>query len=95
MAHDLRQLLEEVTDEASFLRFVQALSEDFEEDRAEAARRPPAPHAPSPLGWENGTIGAFLERGASWGEETQDREDLSTNPWHRCASILFAGKFYE
>ncbi|NOJ93660.1 hypothetical protein HMI51_12040 [Corallococcus coralloides] len=36
MAHDLHQLLEEVTDEASFLRFIQARSEDGAEPGARA-----------------------------------------------------------
>ncbi|RKH05308.1 DUF7660 family protein [Corallococcus carmarthensis] len=94
MAPELHELLEEVTDEPSFLRFVQALREDFEADRAEAARLPPAPYSPGPLGWENVTIGAFLEAGAAWAEDTGER-GLSANPWHRCATILYAGKIYE
>ncbi|WP_375755773.1 hypothetical protein [Corallococcus exercitus] len=94
MAHDLDKLLKEVTDEPSFLRFVQALMKDFEEDRAEAARRPPSPYSPGPLGWENVTIGAFLEAGAAWAEDTQER-DRADNPWHRVAGILYAGKIYE
>ncbi|RKH32992.1 hypothetical protein D7Y13_07425 [Corallococcus praedator] len=90
----LGQLLEEVTDEASFLRFVLALKDDYEADRAEAARLPPAPYSPGPLGWENGTIGSFLEAGADWAEATSQQAPHK-NPWHRCASILFAGKSYE
>ena len=94
MEKPLDELLAEVTDEASFLRFVRALTEDYEADRAEAKRRPPAPYSAGPLGWENGTIGAFLEAGTAWAEDSGDR-GLSKNPWHRCASILFAGKGYE
>ncbi|MCY1040896.1 hypothetical protein OV208_06130 [Corallococcus sp. bb12-1] len=94
MTDKLDQLLDEVTDEASFLRFVVALQEDYEADRAEAARLPPAPYSAGPLGWQNFTIGGFLDASASWAEASSDW-DPHENPWRRCASILFAGKFYE
>ena len=48
--------------------------------------------------WENGTIEAFLDAAAAWGEVTVGEDAASKkkeNPWQRCAQILSAGKFYE
>lgn len=59
MATDLYALAEQVEDEAGFLRFLAALAADWEEDRRLAAANPPKPFGPSPLGWENGSIGGF------------------------------------
>lgn len=89
----LGQLVECVTDEASFVRFLRALAEDAEADAAEAARRPPSSYGPGRLGWENGTVGAFLESAAAWAEAK--RQPSSPNPWRACADILLAGKSYE
>ncbi|MDF5867469.1 hypothetical protein P4115_08095 [Pseudomonas aeruginosa] len=57
MATDLYALAEQVEDEAGFLHFLAALAADWE-DRRLAAANPPKPFGPSPLGWENGSIGA-------------------------------------
>lgn len=70
MATDLYALAEQVEDEAGFLRFLAALAADWEEDRRLAAANPPKPFGPSPLGWENGSIGGFLDAAATWGEDS-------------------------
>ncbi|MEW3469887.1 hypothetical protein [Pseudomonas aeruginosa] len=67
MATDLYALAEQVEDEAGFLHFLAALAADWEEDRRLAAANPPKPFGPSPLGWENGSIGGFLDAAATWG----------------------------
>ncbi|WP_147448803.1 hypothetical protein [Corallococcus terminator] len=54
----------------------------------------PLLESPGPLGWQNFTIDSFLDASASWAEASSDW-DPRENPWRRCASILFAGKFYE
>ncbi|MFV9533788.1 hypothetical protein ACNUI4_16155 [Pseudomonas aeruginosa] len=66
MATDLYALAEQVEDEAGYLRFLAALAADWEEDRRLAAANPPKPFGPSPLGWENGSIGGFLDAAATW-----------------------------
>lgn len=90
----LEQLLQQVVDEPTFLRFVRALADDFEADREESARSPGSPYGPSPRGWENLTLGAFLDAAHAWGSATEER-GRGENPWRRCAQVLYAGKHYE
>ncbi|PBW54056.1 hypothetical protein CJU07_23810 [Pseudomonas aeruginosa] len=98
MATDLYALAEQVEDEAGFLRFLAALAADWEEDRRFAAANPPKPFGPSPLGWENGSIGGFLDAAATWGEDSRDGlpgYSRPENAWRRAAQLMLAGKFYE
>jgi len=98
MAIDLYTLADQVQDEADFLRFVAALAADWEEEKAIEATHSPAPYSAGALGWENGTIGAALERAAAWGEASIKGlrfYEKPSNPWRRAAHILHAGKFYE
>ena len=67
MARDLDALLKQVHDEASFTAFVQALAEDFEEEREIERIKPIGPYSPGVLGWENGTVDAVLGAAAAWG----------------------------
>lgn len=85
MATDLYALAEQVEDEAGFLHFL-------------AAANPPKPFGPSPLGWENGSIGGFLDAAATWGEDSRDGlpgYSRPENAWRRAAQLMLAGKFYE
>jgi len=94
----IQKLEDEVCDEESFLRFVAALAEDWEDEREKEASRPSPPYGPGANGWENGTIGAFLERASAWAEATKGGTEFYSPPpnvWRRCAQILHAGKFYE
>lgn len=98
MPIDLHELADRVDDEGSFLRFVAALAADWEDEREIEADTPSSPYGPGALGWENGSIGAFLEAAARWGEASRDGLPLQRkpeNPWCRAAQILHAGKFYE
>ena len=98
MSDRLEELLEAVSDETSFVAFVTALAEDWEDERTKEKSKPSSPYGPGANGWENGTIGAFLERSAAWAEDTRAGTafyQVPTNPWRRCADILHAGKFYE
>ena len=52
---------------------------------------PSPPYGPGANGWENGTIGTFLERDASRSESTAagtQYYSLPENPWKRCAHTL-------
>ena len=98
MATDLHALADSVNDEKGFIRFLFALAEDWEAEQAIEASTPSSPYGPGALGWENGTVGAVLERAASWGEASIDGlrfYEKPSNPWRRAAQILKAGKFYE
>jgi hypothetical protein len=98
MAKDLYQLADAVHDEQSFIEFVTALSADWEEEQELESKSPSSPYASGVLGWENGTIGAFLERAGSWAAASVNGlkfYEKPSNPWRRAAHILHAGKFYE
>jgi len=95
---ELRALADKVFDEATLREFIFALADDWEEEREKEKVSPSSPSGPGANGWENGTIGAFLERAASWGEATVAGTQYYSppeNPWKRCAHILLGGKFYE
>lgn len=98
MARDLHELADQVHDEQSFIEFLAELAADWEEEREIGGKTPSSPYSSGALGWENGTIGSFLERAGSWAEASVN--DLKfyekpSNPWRRAAHILHAGKFYE
>jgi hypothetical protein len=79
----LHEQLEGVTDEATFLAFVQALIVD---------RRGDAEH------WENESIEDFLEAASAWAEDSAfgSQQGLSlASPWRKFATFLFLGKIYE
>lgn len=88
---DLDALLEGVCDERTFIEFIDALAADFERDSELVDANPDRyKYAPGLLGWENGTVSAFLSAAAAWGPRSPHE-----NPWQRAAHILYAGKWYE
>ena len=99
MIDPVRASLEAVVDEASFVTFLNALAQDWDAEQELERVRPSAPHGPGAHGWENGTIGTFLECAAAWAEASAQRlppgYELPKNPWRRCADIIFMGKIYE
>jgi hypothetical protein len=95
-APDLHALLEQVRDEPTFVAFLKALGNDFALEQELEAEHPVAPYGSGRLGWENGTVDAFLDAAAAWSDETAQRSPpAETSPWQRCAQIPYAGKFYE
>ncbi|WP_088347461.1 MULTISPECIES: hypothetical protein [Rhodomicrobium] len=100
MKADLNQTAELVVDEASFLRFLKALADDWNDEEAKERGQPSHPYGPGANGWENGTIGNFLEAAAAWAnaspaEASRIVETAAGTVWQRVAQILLAGKFYE
>jgi hypothetical protein len=95
---DLLTLAKNVDDEASFIAFICALGADWEDGQRKEAINHSSPYGPGPNGWENCSIGAFLEAAQAWGKASMDRPELDLavgNPWCRAAQILYAGKSYE
>ena len=90
---DLDEIAASVVDEASFLRFLKALEDDWNGERAKEKLQPSSPYGPGAEGWENITIGAFLEAAVAWANARPAGAD--GNVWRRIADILLAGKFYE
>lgn len=98
MTSNTETILDTVNDEQSFLRFLQALAEDWEDERQKELANPSTPYGPGANGWENGTIGAFLKAGARWGNASVGElrfYEKPSNPWKRAAQILHMGKLYE
>lgn len=98
MTDDLRDLARAVCDEATFIGFVRALGEDWEDEQTKEALSPSSPYGPGANGWENGSIGAFLESASAWADASINGLPgyaVPSNPWRRCAEILLMGKHYE
>jgi hypothetical protein len=98
MPSDLHSLATSVTDEAGFIRFLEALAADRADECAKEAANPSSPYGPGANGWENGTIEGFLEAASAWAEASINglpHYEKPTNPWTRCAAILLMGKHYE
>jgi hypothetical protein len=95
---ELHQLLESVSDEKSFLTFVEALRKDRELDAAAEINEPSNPYDSTSRGWENTTIASFLEAAQAWAEDTDFGASLKPPPknsWQRFALFLYCGKIYE
>ena len=90
---ELLEALEAVTDEASFMRFVQALL-------AERRQSLSLPVGPDGFrgGWANDSIEGFLDAALQWAEDADFgacTEPVSPHLWQRFASFLWAGRSYE
>ena len=98
MPSDLNSKLDTVSDEDSFIAFLQALAEDRENEVEKEKRAPSSPYGPGANGWENGKIEAFLGAAAGWATGSKNGLPLyqkPENPWKRCADIIYMGKIYE
>ncbi|MBP2654659.1 MAG: hypothetical protein H6Q73_2228 [Firmicutes bacterium] len=89
-------LVDKVYDEQSFLVFLHALMKDRVEEVQKEKVNPSPPYGPGANGWENGTIEGFLESAIAWAEDSKNSlNKIESNPWKRCAQILYMGKHYE
>jgi hypothetical protein len=87
-----------VHDEATFVEFLVALAADREDEVQKEKMKPSSPYGPGANGWENGTIEAFLGAASAWAEASKAGLKYyvkPSNPWKRCADILYTGKIYE
>jgi hypothetical protein len=95
---DLDELLVHVSDEASFIRFIQALGADFAHERSLEELSPSTLDWAGASEWENGSVDSFLDAAAAWADSSSrstSNDGAVSNVWQRCAAILLAGKFYE
>lgn len=98
MTTDLYELADSVETEEDFLGFVDALVADRSDEEAKEKAEPRSSYGSGASGWENGSIIAFLNAAAAWGESSKNGLEFyekPSNPWKRAAQILHAGKFYE
>lgn len=85
MAMELNDLLHEVSDCQSFLRFAHTLMEDAAMMTDENA-------------WQSRTISEFLDSAIAWAEASDfgvGQGLQSSNPWRQFAVFLYCGKIYE
>jgi hypothetical protein len=95
---DLHDLLEQVKDQESFLVFVGALVENWEDAVQKEKLTPGSTCGRGANGWENGTIGAYLDAALRWAETTRmgQTQGLPAEPnWKAFALFLYSGKIYE
>jgi hypothetical protein len=98
VVHDLMSLADAVSDEQCFIRLLQKMALDREDEQQKELAAPSSPYGPGAKGWQNGSIEAFLEAAAAWAEATQDTssvEPKANDIWRRAAQIVVAGAFYE
>lgn len=100
----LHELADQVSDEASFIQLVRAIRRDWQTSQELEAASPSSKYGPAALGWENSSLGKFLEAMESWSEDTRNGTPgagglppyvVPENPWKRAAHILLAAKIYE
>ena len=94
----LSEMLDNVSDEKSFLQFVEALIADRRLAVAMQKESPTSPWGPDAGGWENTSIENFLGSAVAWATDSNfgTNQGLSaSNPWKRFAVFLLAGKIYE
>jgi hypothetical protein len=95
---ELDLALEKVCDEASFIAFLEALSKDWYDEQRKEAVDPSPPYGPGANGWENGTIGDFLEAASACALDHLNNPTSTfkwDNPWRQAAAIIYSGKYYE
>jgi predicted Ser/Thr protein kinase len=100
MESKLLKLLDEVHDEQSFLKFVQALIADRADEVEKEKIKPSSPYGAGVNGWENGTIESYLQAAAAWASDSdfgkkKSGDKLNKNCWSQFANFLYAGKIYE
>ena len=98
MPTDLQSKLDAVCDEGTFTAFLEALTADREDEVRKEKASPSSPYGPGANGWENGTIEAFLGAAVAWATTSKNGLQFyqkPSNPWKRCADIIYMGKIYE
>jgi hypothetical protein len=89
---DLYLLQEAVKDKTSFLKFADALLQNWL-DECQKESFSPIDNADTD-GWQNGDLASFLEAAIAWASVHPMFSD-EINPWQKFAAFLHAGKFYE
>jgi hypothetical protein len=91
---ELEQLVNQVNSKETFLEFVRALVADWDEEQKLEKKSPSNPFGRGAKGWENGSIGSFLDAMQAWTVDSREKI-LAAPDWKTFARILLAGKFYE
>jgi len=94
MNSDPDKAVEEVRDLHSLIEFLGVLGADWRACSERNQREPCSPHA-SMHGWENISIGDFLEAMQAWSVAAKIQDEAGANPYRIFARQLQAGKGYE
>jgi len=95
---NLIEHLDAVCDEASLMKFIEALAEDLEDEIKKEKENPSSPYGAGANGWENRDLSSFLRASLAWVEDSKDGIETyqnPDNPWKRIADIFYCGKIYE
>ena len=93
---DLNEQADKVNSKETFLEFVRALAADRADEVKLEKTLPSNPYGTGALGWENGSIEAFLDAMQAWASAPANKARVPEQPdWKTFAWILYAGKFYE
>jgi hypothetical protein len=95
---ELTQFLDNVRDQESFLKFVEALIKDREDEDSKKKLHPSPLYGTGVNGWENSSIESYLEAAVAWGRSTNMGETQGLkkdNLWKTFATFLYLGKIYE
>lgn len=84
-----------VTDRESFLRFAEALVADRELAEGLERESPEKYRFGGAIGWQNGSIAAFLDCALAGAQAQHDWGSSSGVSWHDLAVFLYLGKIYE
>jgi hypothetical protein len=84
--------VDEVKDLPSLIEFIGVLGRDWDACIAKDKEKPSSPYE-SMYGWENGTIGMFLDAMQAWSLDAEVQD--GGNPHQLFARMLLAGKGYE
>jgi hypothetical protein len=98
VVHDLISAAEVVADERAFIRLLQMMALDRQDEQQKELARPSPPYSAGANGWENCSVEAFLEAAAAWAEATSRTTNVgaeASDAWRRAAMIVVAGAFYE
>jgi hypothetical protein len=90
-------LLESVSDRKSFYAFVRSLIADWRDEVTKEKEHPSTLIGPGANGWENVTIGDFLDAALAWAEDSEweEFEAVNASSWRAFAAFLYCGKIYE
>ena len=89
-----QKLIEQVSDERSFLRFLKALIEDFEKTERECSPYPPH-HCLEQGHWESRSVRDFLRSAEDWGSRGDFGEGRHYGDpiLRRVATMLYVGRY--
>ena len=89
------ELLDEVKDRESFIRFVEALAEEREHAEEIERAYPKRYVLDGAFDWKNGDIANFLEAALFYFKPSKYHKPEENPSWQMFAEFLYFGKIYE